>query len=57
MWNFFVIAAKRLVTRTSGATLAEYALLLALIVVVCIAAVQFLGQNVLPLYRLPSSWQ
>ena len=54
MWNFFVIAAKRLVTRTSGATLAEYALLLALIVMVCIAVVRFLGENVLPLYLIPA---
>jgi Flp pilus assembly pilin Flp len=54
MWTFFVIAAKKLVTRTSGATLSEYALLLALIVVVCIAAVQALANNVLPLY--PTSW-
>jgi Flp pilus assembly pilin Flp len=50
MWNFLVIASKKFVTRTSGATVTEYAMLLALIVLLSIALVQVIGQQVLPMY-------
>lgn len=36
-----------------GATMVEYGLLLALIVIVCIGVVTLLGQNVLQLYNVP----
>jgi pilus assembly protein Flp/PilA len=47
----YLLAAKRLVTqfirrKEEGATLAEYGLLLALIAVVCIAAITLLGTTI-----------
>ena len=41
----FVTAARKLVRDEQGATMVEYALLVALIAVVVIAAVSFLGTN------------
>ena len=41
----FVAAAKRFVTQEEGATMVEYGLMLALIAVVCIAAVATIGTN------------
>ena len=38
--------AKRLVVREEGATMVEYGLMVALIAVVCLAAVTLLGTNV-----------
>ena len=40
-----VAAAKRLFAREEGATMVEYGLMLALIAIVCIAAVTLVGQN------------
>jgi len=41
----FYAAALRLVTSEDGPTAVEYAVMLALIVVVCIGAITVLGQN------------
>jgi Flp pilus assembly pilin Flp len=40
-----VAAAKKLVADTAGATMVEYGLLLALIVIVCISVMQILGNR------------
>jgi len=41
----FLTRPKRLVRGEQGASLVEYALLLALIVIVCVVAIQFLGTS------------
>ena len=41
---------KKLVRNEEGATLVEYGLLVALIAVVCIAAVTFLGTNIAAMF-------
>jgi len=41
-----VATLKQLARREEGASLAEYGLLVALIAVVCIAAIQLLGTNI-----------
>jgi len=49
-----VAIARKIGTRTSGATMVEYGLLLGLIVLVCVGVAAILGQNVLPLYNTPA---
>jgi pilus assembly protein Flp/PilA len=44
-------AAKRFVKGEEGATMVEYGLMIALIAVVCIAAITILGQNLSTLYN------
>jgi pilus assembly protein Flp/PilA len=56
----FVTAAKKFVSkyvtrREEGATLAEYGLLLALIAVVCLAAIQVLGTKISSLFSTIST--
>ena len=46
MTRFIRIANKFLTRREEGATLAEYGLLLALIAVVCLAAITLLGSTI-----------
>ena len=50
MFKSFLTSMRRFVRRDEGATLAEYGLLLALIAVVCIAAITFLGQEISSLF-------
>jgi pilus assembly protein Flp/PilA len=44
-------AANGFVKREEGATMVEYGLMIALIAVVCIAAITILGQNMSTLYN------
>jgi pilus assembly protein Flp/PilA len=48
-------AARRLGRNEDGASLAEYGLLIALIAVVCIAAVSLLGTNISTLFNTVAS--
>jgi pilus assembly protein Flp/PilA len=47
----FLARFKKLFTREEGATLAEYGLLLALIAVVCIAAITLLGTKISTMFN------
>jgi pilus assembly protein Flp/PilA len=47
MLNSFVTGVKKFISSEDGPTTVEYAVMLALIVVVCISSVRFLGINAL----------
>jgi pilus assembly protein Flp/PilA len=49
--NSFLAASTRFIRDEEGASLAEYGLLLALIAVVCIAAITLLGGNISTMFN------